>query len=50
MSDVATRLSTALADRYRVERALRAGGRATVVVILAGQRLAGRSTQLQLEG
>ena len=30
MSDVATRLSTALADRYRVERELGAGGMATV--------------------
>src|SRR5688572_32591319 len=30
MSDVTTRLSTALADRYRVERELGAGGMATV--------------------
>jgi eukaryotic-like serine/threonine-protein kinase len=30
MSDVATRLSTALADRYRIERELGAGGMATV--------------------
>src|SRR5829696_8143669 len=30
MSDVATRLSTALADRYRVERELGQGGMATV--------------------
>ena len=30
MSDAATRLSTALADRYRVERELGAGGMATV--------------------
>jgi eukaryotic-like serine/threonine-protein kinase len=30
VSDVATRLSTALADRYRVERELGAGGMATV--------------------
>ena len=30
MSDVATRLSTALAGRYRAERELGAGGMATV--------------------
>src|SRR5688572_20846860 len=30
MSDVTTRLSTALADRYRIERELGAGGMATV--------------------
>ena len=30
MSDVAARLATALADRYRVERELGAGGMATV--------------------
>ena len=30
MSDVATRLSTTLADRYRVERELGAAGMATV--------------------
>jgi len=30
MSDVSSRLATALADRYRIERELGAGGMATV--------------------
>ena len=32
MSDVLSRLTTALADRYRIERELGAGGMATVQV------------------
>jgi serine/threonine protein kinase len=50
MSDLPPRLTSALADRYRIERELGAGGMATVYLAEEARNPGGRLTVVVLNG